>query len=531
MVCTAGPGQGQEFELHGDEVVIGRAAENPISVSDNAMSRKHGVVRSVGGGWAVSDLSSGNGTTLNGVELSEETPLANDDVIGMGDSEFTFVGPDDEGVSRGQTASVLRRVPVRTARQQGELPVRSRHELGVQTKSPDSFRKLLIRFGAVLAVVLALGVGWRAVDNKKRAELALQRQQLEGHRSEMDAEFQEAKRLAREGQWSQAKLKLMQMQADDPEYEAKSVQQYLARAELEIPNQQVLAVAEAALEAGELGNAAAALSKVQNTLGFTETQRSALAEQLEARIVAKVAEGRGLLAAAGDAPKMERLKALAEDLLAARPDSREGLELKRQAEVALARMRSPSVPVAVAATETPWAEVQDQFRAGDFGSALSAAQACSGKYAQCRALETALKEFETKLKSLDALPEGELVALFELDRRIAGGSSSQASKPIRTRMAAQFFLKASQAKTTGNWAKVIEHARRVLLADPNHAGALGLMSEARSQAKDLYLRGYQLRDSTPDEAAKLFKAVIGMTPADDEYHKKASARLADLLAR
>jgi hypothetical protein len=71
----------------------------------------------------------------------------------------------------------------------------------------------------------------------------------------------------------------------------------------------------------------------------------------------------------------------------------------------------------------------------------------------------------------------------------------------------------------------------VLDADPSHPGAQTLIGEARNQAKDVYLRGYQLKDNSPDEAAKLFKDVLNMTPSDDEYHQKADARLSELQTR
>lgn len=47
-------------------------------------------------------------------------------------------------------------------------------------------------------------------------------------------------------------------------------------------------------------------------------------------------------------------------------------------------------------------------------------------------------------------------------------------------------------------------------------------------AHELYLRGYQLRESAPDEAAKLFKQVMAMTPPEDENHQKAKSRLAEI---
>ena len=80
----------------------------------------------------------------------------------------------------------------------------------------------------------------------------------------------------------------------------------------------------------------------------------------------------------------------------------------------------------------------------------------------------------------------------------------------------------------GNWSRATEYARKVLQAAPEHHGAQALVQEARNQAKDVYLRGYQLMETNPDEAIRLFKEVMNMTPSDDEYNQKAKARMAEL---
>ena len=97
---------------------------------------------------------------------------------------------------------------------------------------------------------------------------------------------------------------------------------------------------------------------------------------------------------------------------------------------------------------------------------------------------------------------------------------------------------------------VFEHAERLQATDPSEAqrlysevltltrpgnewfekasAALEKMSSARIDARDLYLRGYQLRDADPDAAAELFAQVVEATPADDETHQKALIRLREL---
>jgi len=344
------------------------------------------------------------------------------------------------------------------------------------------------------------------------------------HLAAMADLFKDAKSLVRQGKWVEAKAKLEEMQNEDADYETRQVENYLKIADSEIPNQSLLAEANDAIGKGELAKANAALSKVKTT-----TQEAAVKtakDAIEAKIVEKMGEGRSLLVAASDLGKMEQLKAICEDILAVHPDDREAAELKKQAETAIYRIKNPTV--APPPPDTPWLEVQQRYKNGDSSGALSLAQACANKHAQCRTLESQIKEFETKSKKVEELSENDLIAMYDLDKKIAGGQSSELSRPLRTQLVSKLFVKASQAKTTGNWTRAIEYARKVLQADPSHIGAQSLQNEARTQAKEVYLRGYQLKDSSPDEAIKLFKDVMNMTPPDDEFYQKAKSRIQEL---
>src|SRR5438105_4872760 len=91
LLCLAGPQAGNEYVLEGDEMVVGRAADNAISIPDTSVSRKHVLLRNTGDGWAASDMGSGNGTLVNSAAIAEETPLNDGDVITLGDTELKFV--------------------------------------------------------------------------------------------------------------------------------------------------------------------------------------------------------------------------------------------------------------------------------------------------------------------------------------------------------------------------------------------------------------------------------------------------------
>jgi len=385
-------------------------------------------------------------------------------------------------------------------------------------------RKVLIRVGAVAVVLLAALVGWKAIQNKRQLRARQEQAALLDREKQLQEMLQEAKNQVRQGNWEQAKAQFLALKETDPEFEAMVVQTYLTRADEEIPAERLLVEAEGLLKKSALGKAAATLAKVK-TVNQLDRQAE-LKQKLGDAVSAKLGEARALTAYNTDLKKMEQLLALVEDVLAVNAEEREATELKKTAEDSIFRIKNPTV--APPKPQTPWIEVQGRYRSGDASGALALAQACANKFAKCRTLETQITDFEKKSKSVESLRDADLLSLYRLDKAIAGGSSSDLSKPIRTRIASSYYLKASSAKTTGNWSKAIDYARTVLDVDPGHPGAQSILADAQKQAKDIYLRAYQLKDNQPDDAIRFFKDVINMTPPDNEYHQKAKARLQEL---
>lgn len=78
----------------------------------------------------------------------------------------------------------------------------------------------------------------------------------------------------------------------------------------------------------------------------------------------------------------------------------------------------------------------------------------------------------------------------------------------------------------------VAKVQAILAAAPKASPVRGVApEEVRHRARDLYLRGYQLKDTLPDEAARLFREVASMLPADDELAQKARRRLEELERR
>jgi hypothetical protein len=377
-----------------------------------------------------------------------------------------------------------------------------------EPKPPSKLPKIAAAFG-VFVLLLIIG---RLISNFQPGPSANTRGD-----SDAAALFADAKKLIRQGKWAAAKEKLEAVREEDEDYESRQVDNYLKVVDEELPNEARFGEAADAIAKGELARASAALAQVK-----TNTQMKALddaKESLAKRIESRRTEARTLLEPPASVTKWESLLALSEDLLGALPKDREAAEWKQQAEQAIAKSKKGGGKIVAA--ETPWLEARQRFKNGDVSGALSLAQGCSKKHAECRALQAGIDVLEAKSKNLESLSDGDLLTLFKLDKELAGGVSSDTSKPLRTRLATRFALKASSAKTTGNWAKAIEYARQALEAEPGHPAAQAILNEGKQVSSDLYFRAYQLRDTDQPEALKLFKEVAAMTPPDDENHVKA----------
>jgi tetratricopeptide (TPR) repeat protein len=90
---------------------------------------------------------------------------------------------------------------------------------------------------------------------------------------------------------------------------------------------------------------------------------------------------------------------------------------------------------------------------------------------------------------------------------------------------------AAMAQTRNEWRSAMQQLNELLRIDPKNAAGLKMKDDFRNQARDKYLRAYQLRDVEPREAMRLFREVVEMTDPGDETHERAAARYAELNAK
>ena len=77
-------GDAKNYELTGDEAVMGRHPECAIQLESNMVSRRHARVYKNGNKYFIEDLGSGNGTVVNGEKVEGALELNNEDRIKLG---------------------------------------------------------------------------------------------------------------------------------------------------------------------------------------------------------------------------------------------------------------------------------------------------------------------------------------------------------------------------------------------------------------------------------------------------------------
>jgi pSer/pThr/pTyr-binding forkhead associated (FHA) protein len=79
----------------GSSFSIGRDANCDLAISDMSVSRRHAQLDRTPDGWLLSDLSSTNGTRLNGWRVRGQVPVRPGDLVRFGDLEVFFLSGDD----------------------------------------------------------------------------------------------------------------------------------------------------------------------------------------------------------------------------------------------------------------------------------------------------------------------------------------------------------------------------------------------------------------------------------------------------
>jgi hypothetical protein len=80
----------------GDSFTIGRSAECDLAIADMTVSRVHATLERTADGWQLTDLSSTNGTRVNGWRARGRVPVTAGDVVSFGNAQYSLRAADGE---------------------------------------------------------------------------------------------------------------------------------------------------------------------------------------------------------------------------------------------------------------------------------------------------------------------------------------------------------------------------------------------------------------------------------------------------
>jgi pSer/pThr/pTyr-binding forkhead associated (FHA) protein len=89
------------MQIAQEPVVVGRSAQVKVSVADEGISRRHFLILREGEDYVIKDLSSRNGTWIDGRRVFADK-LRHNDCILAGNTRFLFLDPSAASATRGQ---------------------------------------------------------------------------------------------------------------------------------------------------------------------------------------------------------------------------------------------------------------------------------------------------------------------------------------------------------------------------------------------------------------------------------------------
>jgi two-component system, cell cycle response regulator len=96
IVVLAGTNVGEMYRVEGVEMVIGRASNATVRLSDDGISRRHARIVEESGAHFLEDLGSANGTMVNGLRIGGRHRLEDGDKIRLGPATILKFGYTDD---------------------------------------------------------------------------------------------------------------------------------------------------------------------------------------------------------------------------------------------------------------------------------------------------------------------------------------------------------------------------------------------------------------------------------------------------
>lgn len=111
LFVIQGRDQGKRFELDQPNLTLGRDIASTIQLNDTEVSRRHAEVKTSPKGAEIDDLSSSNGTYVNGQRIEAQTQLSSGDRIQIGGTLMIYTGSQSPTAIANQVDIVRQGLP------------------------------------------------------------------------------------------------------------------------------------------------------------------------------------------------------------------------------------------------------------------------------------------------------------------------------------------------------------------------------------------------------------------------------------
>lgn len=539
LQVTGGPCAGKEYQLQGQETIVGRQADCDIVVSDISVSRRHISISNENGSYVLRDLGSGNGTYYRNAMVSPDgVEIKDGSVFKIGDTELTFAVSQGYRASRTQSRehrmpSGRDAVPRSGQRQRGSgRPDQRSGEASLSPRRRDQRAPRRSKFKIVLSIFIALALfavlakfayEKHLADQRAAQEFAELKKQEDAIIDSIVAAVDKGRASTRKGEFKEAIRHFEEATkiATEQEQELpRDVKRNLDYAKKEVANQDLIEQSRGLAKDGKLGEAVQNLDKITED-SFFYNKVSEIKNEFGEYFPDYIDKAKKLLSE----KNFDEAQEAVEEILAVNPREETAVQLQAEIEKAAQLARRPvrkKVVAQVIEKEDVTAPILAVFYKGQIEAAIEQAKGCAD--ADCAKLLTKLEAFNAAFANVESDTEKAFSTLMA----IPGAQKSSFYSAISSKISTTLTKAGIREMGSENYAAAFKAFQRVLSLDSGNNVARKHMVTIRQHAQELFQQGYVEKTVDPESARRRFEKVIAMTDANDDLNQKAKRHLKQL---
>ena len=549
LEVTKGPDEGKSKRFNRVRMVLGRAEGCEFRLADTSVSRRHAELVQGEEGILCRDLASGNGTRVNGENVTEQL-VGDGDRISIGATEITVIDEAatlkrlrDEARRREEeeanAAEAAREAKARAEAQEAAAQARDA-EARKKNGAPvpwSAAQKAIVAAASVLAgllmVLLFVNLGPSGPDKEELARERMERALF----AFKGGKFEYALSLIKEAE----KL-----------FPGIDAQKLLPRAQTEWEAQVAVSTASAALEQNRFDDARRALQGFpRGASDARQKERDEWVSQIAVREMqhfrfeaerlfrdGKLEEGRAYylrLPPELQEPLKALLDTVEEELIAReRQQAAREAELRGRRQQKMAAERQAQFDAALSAAAR-------KFHAGEYPRAANECDRVAIQFREDAGIRTRARQlqewipsfgryFEEGTRKCQASQWSACIVPLRKARELylKIGFPGAIGQQIDELLASAFVATSRDAMARGDWIqayRLLKEGRRFDAQDTRFREGLRRLEQ---KAQELYHEGYLSKEGNLEKALELFKTVLQISPPGSEPYEKARRQIAAL---